>query len=130
MVGYERCGEPSASVKAAIRSKVGLADYETALRSIVKCDLTDGNFTAKTQVGEVVINFDLTGAIDLVAERARLSKDLQIAQKDRDTAKVKLDNAGFMAKAPAEVVTEIKTRLAQTTADIDLLTALLEKLPK
>jgi hypothetical protein len=35
-----------------------------------------------------------------------------------------------MAKAPAEVVTEIKTRLAQTTADIDLLTALLEKLPK
>ena len=110
--------------------KVGLADYETALRSIVKCDLTDGNFTAKTQVGEVVIDFDLTGAIDLVAERARLSKDLQIAQKDRDTAKVKLDNAGFMAKAPAEVVTEIKTRLAQTTADIDLLTALLEKLPK
>ena len=110
--------------------KVGLADYEGALRSIVKCDLTDGNFTAKTQVGEVVIEFDLTGAIDLVAERARLSKDLQIAQKDRDTAKVKLDNQGFMAKAPAEVVTEIKTRLAQTTADIDLLTALLEKLPK
>ena len=109
---------------------VGLADYEGALRSIVKCDLTDGNFTAKTQVGEVVIEFDLTGAIDLVAERARLSKDLQIAQKDRDTAKVKLDNQGFMAKAPAEVVTEIKTRLAQTTADIDLLTALLEKLPK
>ena len=110
--------------------KVGLADYEGALRSIVKCDLTDGNFTAKTQVGEVVVEFDLTGAIDLVAERARLSKDLQIAQKDRDTAKVKLDNQGFMAKAPAEVVTEIKTRLAQTTADIDLLTALLEKLPK
>ena len=110
--------------------KVGLADYEGALRSIVKCDLTEGNFTAKTQVGEVVIEFDLTGAIDLVAERARLSKDLQIAQKDRDTAKVKLDNQGFMAKAPAEVVTEIKTRLAQTTADIDLLTALLEKLPK
>ena len=110
--------------------KVGLADYEGALRSMVKCDLTDGNFTAKTQVGEVVIEFDLTGAIDLVAERARLSKDLQIAQKDRDTAKVKLDNQGFMAKAPAEVVTEIKTRLAQTTADIDLLTALLEKLPK
>ncbi|MEN9605775.1 MAG: hypothetical protein RJB29_649 [Actinomycetota bacterium] len=109
---------------------VGLADYEGALRSIVKCDLTDGNFTAKTQVGEVVVEFDLTGAIDLVAERARLSKDLQIAQKDRDTAKVKLDNQGFMAKAPAEVVTEIKTRLAQTTADIDLLTALLEKLPK
>ena len=110
--------------------KVGLADYEGALRSIVKCELTEGNFTAKTQVGGVVIEFDLTGAIDLVAERARLGKDLQIAQKDRDTAKVKLDNAGFMAKAPAEVVAEIKTRLAQTSDDIERLTALLEKLPK
>jgi len=110
--------------------KVGLADYEAALRSIVKCELTEGNFTAKTQVGGVVIEFDLTGAIDLVAERARLGKDLQIAQKDRDTAKVKLDNAGFMAKAPAEVVAEIKTRLAQTSDDIERLTALLEKLPK
>lgn len=110
--------------------KVGLADYEGALRSIVKCELTEGNFTAKTQVGGVVIEFDLTGAIDLVAERARLGKDLQIAQKDRDTAKVKLDNTGFMAKAPAEVVAEIKTRLAQTTDDIERLTALLEKLPK
>ncbi len=110
--------------------KVGLADYEGALRSIVKCDLTEGNFTAKTQVGGVVIEFDITGAIDLVAERARLGKDLQIAQKDRDTAKVKLDNTGFMAKAPAEVVDEIKTRLAQTSDDIERLTALLEKLPK
>ena len=110
--------------------KVGLADYEGALRSIVKCELTEGNFTAKTQVGGVVIDFDLTGAIDLVAERARLSKDLQVAQKDRDTAKVKLDNTGFMAKAPAEVVEEIKTRLAQTSDDIERLTALLEKLPK
>ncbi len=110
--------------------KVGLADYEAALRSIVKCELTEGNFTAKTQVGGVVIEFDLTGAIDLVAERARLGKDLQIAQKDRDTAKVKLDNTGFMAKAPAEVVDEIKTRLAQTSDDIERLTALLEKLPK
>ena len=77
-----------------------------------------------------MIEFDLTGAIDLAAERARLSKDLSTAQKDRDTAKVKLDNEGFMAKAPMEVVTEIRARLQETTADIERLTALLEKLPK
>jgi valyl-tRNA synthetase len=110
--------------------KVGLSDYEGSLRHIVKCESSSGNFTAKTQVGQVVIEFDLTGAIDLVAERARLSKDLQTAQKDRDTAKIKLDNEGFMAKAPMEVVTEIRQRLAQTTEDIARLTALLEKLPK
>jgi valyl-tRNA synthetase len=111
-------------------NEIGLADYEASLRHILKCEVADSNFTAKTQVGKVVIEFDLTGAIDLVAERTRLSKDLQAAQKDRDTAKVKLENEGFMAKAPADVVVEIKARLAQTTADIERLTALLEKLPK
>jgi valyl-tRNA synthetase len=35
-----------------------------------------------------------------------------------------------MAKAPMEVVTEIRERLAQTTEDIARITALLEKLPK
>jgi valyl-tRNA synthetase len=110
--------------------EIGLTDYEASLRHILKCEVADSNFTAKTQVGKVVIEFDLTGAIDLVAERIRLTKDLQAAQKDRDTAKVKLDNTGFMAKAPADVVVEIKARLAQTTADIERLTALLEKLPK
>jgi valyl-tRNA synthetase len=111
-------------------SKIGLDKYEAAIRHVVKCEAGAGNFTAKTQIGDVVIEFDLTGAVDLVAERARLTKDLQTAQKDRDTAKVKLENDGFMAKAPMEVVTEIRERLAQTSSDIERITALLEKLPK
>ena len=110
--------------------EAGLESYESTLRHIVKCEAGGDKFTAKTQIGNVTVEFDLTGAIDLVAERSRLSKDLQIAQKDRDTAKVKLDNEGFMAKAPMEVVTEIRERLAQTTEDIARITALLEKLPK
>jgi valyl-tRNA synthetase len=111
-------------------TKVGLAAYEAAIRFVVKCEDGGTNFTAKTQIGEVLIEFDLTGAIDVAAERARLSKDLQAAQKDRDTAKIKLDNEGFMAKAPMEVVTEIRARLAQRSADIERITVLLEKLPK
>ncbi|MFM8190891.1 MAG: class I tRNA ligase family protein, partial [Candidatus Nanopelagicus sp.] len=111
-------------------AKVGLEAYESAIRYVVKCEAAQANFTAKLQIGEVVVEFDLTGAVDLVAERARLTKDLQIATKDRDTAKVKLENEGFMAKAPMEVVTEIRERLVQTSSDIERLTALLEKLPK
>lgn len=110
--------------------EAGLESYESALRHIVRCEAGGDKFTAKTQIGNVTVEFDLTGAIDLVAERSRLTKDLQTAQKDRDTAKVKLDNEGFMAKAPMEVVTEIRQRLAQTTEDIARITALLEKLPK
>jgi valyl-tRNA synthetase len=41
---------------------------------------------------------------------------------------VKLNNEGFMAKAPADVVKEIKERLALTTHDIERITAQLAAL--
>jgi valyl-tRNA synthetase len=102
----------------------GLGDlsiYEDAIRFIVRCDEADGNYSAKIEVGKVIIEFDLTGAVDIKAERARLTKDLATAQKDLATAKVKLQNDGFMAKAPLEVVTEIRERLLVTTAEIERL---------
>jgi valyl-tRNA synthetase len=65
----------------------------------------------------------------VVAERARLTKDLATVQKDQQTAQVKLGNEGFMAKAPPEVVTEIKERLVKTQAEIERITAALAALP-
>jgi valyl-tRNA synthetase len=44
------------------------------------------------------------------------------------TAEVKLGNEGFMAKAPANVVTEIKERMAATSAEIERITAQLAAL--
>jgi valyl-tRNA synthetase len=96
-----------------------LSIYEPAIRFIVRCDEADGNYSAKIEVGRVIIDFDVTGAVDITAERARLTKDLVTAQKDLSTAKVKLHNDGFMAKAPLEVVTEIRERLVVTTAEIE-----------
>ena len=65
----------------------------------------------------------------MVAERARLTKDLATVQKDQQTAQVKLGNEGFMAKAPVEVVAEIKERLVKTQAEIERITAALAALP-
>jgi len=96
-----------------------LSIYEPAIRFIIRCDEADGNYSAKIEVGRVIIDFDVTGAVDITAERARLTKDLVTAQKDLSTAKVKLQNDGFMAKAPLEVVTEIRERLVVTTAEIE-----------
>jgi len=110
-------------------SDVGLASYEDAIRFIVRCDNEEGNFTSKIDVAGVVIEFDLSGAVDVKAERSRLTKDLAAAEKDRNTAKIKIDNEGFMAKAPMEVVQEIRQRLADTTADIERITAALAALP-
>jgi valyl-tRNA synthetase len=65
----------------------------------------------KVEAAGVTIEFDLTGSIDVVAERARLEKDLATATKDKQTAEIKLSNEGFMAKAPDNVVVEIRERL-------------------
>jgi valyl-tRNA synthetase len=108
---------------------VGLVGHEAALRQVCRLEVMTNTPSAKIEVGKVIVEFDLTGAIDVKAERARLTKDLATAEKDRATAKVKLDNEGFMAKAPMEVVQEIRTRLAQTTADIESITAQLAALP-
>jgi valyl-tRNA synthetase len=89
-----------------------------------------GTASAQIEVGTARVDFDLTGAVDVAAERARLTKDLAQAQKDQQTAKVKLDNEGFMAKAPIEVVQEIRQRLTETTADIERISAQLASLPK
>jgi len=117
----------SAKVSASF---VGLPGYEAALRQVCRLEPMTGTSSAKIEVGKVVVEFDLTGAIDVAAERARLTKDLATAEKDRATAKVKLDNEGFMAKAPMEVVQEIRARLAQTTADIESISAQLAALPE
>ena len=109
---------------------LGLTGYEAALRQVCRLEIMTGSPSAKIEVGKITVEFDLTGAIDVVAERARLTKDLATAEKDRATAKVKLDNEGFMAKAPMEVVQEIRARLAQTSADIESITAQLAALPE
>jgi valyl-tRNA synthetase len=106
-----------------------LSDYEASLRQVCRIEPITGSSSAAIEVGKVKVEFDLTGAIDVVAERARLTKDLATAEKDRATAKVKLENEGFMAKAPIEVVQEIRERLTQTSADIESITAQLAALP-
>jgi len=119
----------SAKIVAKFSGLGELSSYEDAIRFIVRCERAEGSYTAKIEVGAVTVEFDLTGAIDIKAERARLTKDLATAQKDLTTAQVKLDNEGFMAKAPLDVVTEIRERLVLTTADIARLESALAALP-
>ncbi|HKS86621.1 MAG TPA: valine--tRNA ligase [Pseudolabrys sp.] len=59
--------------------------------------------------GEVAA-LPLKGVIDLAAERARLTKELQKADADIARVDAKLGNANFMARAPEEVVEEEKEK--------------------
>mgnify|MGYP000449751702 FL=1 len=107
-----------------------IAKYASAVAFVVRMELGDITPSAKCEAAGVTIEFDLTGSIDVVAERARLEKDLATATKDKQTAEVKLNNQGFMAKAPENVVVEIRERLEKTTADIERITAALAALPQ
>jgi valyl-tRNA synthetase len=107
-----------------------VANYATAVAFVVRMELGDITPSAKCEAAGVTIEFDLTGSIDVVAERARLEKDLVTATKDKQTAEVKLNNQGFMAKAPEEVVVEIRERLEKTTADIARINSALAALPQ
>jgi valyl-tRNA synthetase len=120
--------KPSQKVPGRFTGSKDIVEYSSALRFILKLEDKDFTPSASLEIAGVKIELDLTGSIDVVAERARLEKDLAAAKKDLQTAEVKLGNAGFMAKAPADVVVEIKDRLAKTSSDIERITAALAAL--
>jgi valyl-tRNA synthetase len=120
--------KPAQKVPGRFSGSADVLEYASALRFLLKLEDKDFTPSASLEIGGIKIELDLTGSIDVVAERARLEKDLAAAKKDLQTAEVKLGNAGVMAKAPAEVVVEIKERLAKTTSDIERITAALAAL--
>jgi valyl-tRNA synthetase len=120
--------KPSQKIPGRFTGNKDVVAFESALRFLLKIEKAEFTPSATLEIAGTTIEVDLTGSIDVVAERARLEKDLAIAQKDQKTAEVKLGNEGFMAKAPADVVVEIRERLAKTTSEIERITAALAAL--
>src|SRR5699024_7431675 len=112
-----------------------VAVHEQAVRSLANLDEPAESFATTTALeigldhGPVMVELDLSGAIDVVAERARLDKDLTAAQKELEQTRSKLDNENFVNKAPAEVVEKIRTRREAAQAEIDRIHARLATLP-
>ena len=120
--------KPSQKIPGRFTGNKDVVAYESSLRFLLKIESAEFTPSATLDIAGTTIELDLTGSIDVVAERARLEKDLATAQKDLKTAEVKLGNEGFMAKAPADVVVEIRERLAKTTSEIERITAALAAL--
>ena len=120
----------SQKIPARFSAPAHIGEYASAMAFVLRLELGDITPSAHCEIGAVKVEFDLTGSIDVVAERARLEKDLATAVKDKQTAEVKLNNQGFMAKAPENVVVEIRERLEKTTADIERLHSQLSQLPQ
>jgi valyl-tRNA synthetase len=109
----------------------GSADtHEIEIRSLTWLDEPAEGFapTASLQVGSVLVEIDVSGSIDLDAERRRTEKDLAAARNELAQAAAKLDNEQFLAKAPDAVVTRIRERRTSAEAEIARLEARLAAL--
>ncbi|MFI1281497.1 valine--tRNA ligase [Streptomyces sp. NPDC020858] len=108
-----------------------LAAHEAAIRQVLRLQPEGDEFsaTATLPVAGATVALDLSGTIDVEAERKRLTKDLGAAEKEKQQAEAKLGNEAFIAKAPDNVVDKIKGRLTKAEADIARLQAQLEALP-
>ncbi len=71
---------------------------------------------AQIVLDHTVVALPLAAFIDLVAEKARLEKELDKIGKDVGAIEARLKNPGFIAKAPEEVLEETRERRASLIA--------------
>ncbi|MEM7535112.1 MAG: valine--tRNA ligase [Chloroflexota bacterium] len=82
----------------------------------IAADLEAPAKSATLAVGNVSIYLPLAGMVDLDAERKRIQKELDGLDKRIRGAEGKLNNKGFIEKAPANVVERERERLAEMQA--------------
>ena len=72
--------------------------------------------SAQIVLDEATIALPLEGVIDFGAEKTRLDKELEKIAKDTAAIDGRLNNPGFVAKAPPEVLDESRERKAELEA--------------
>ena len=115
--------------RARVRQHESLLKNLARLDDIGFVDSADEVTGAATAlVGQMTILVPLEGLIDMSAERARLSKQIQRASDDRQRNGQKLANPKFLANAPAEVVNRERDRAAALDERLEQLRERLSRL--
>ena len=86
----------------------------------------EGSVCVITESAKIFI--PLNELVDFEAERARLQKELDAAKKDLQFVENKLNNPGFVAKAPEKVIAQEREKQSKYLAKITMLEESLEKL--
>ena len=104
-----------------------------AIERLARVEAINSGSTAPEQSAQGVSQglefaLPLAGILDFDAERARLNKDIKSAEGEIKKLEGKLNNQGFLAKAPEDVVEENRRRLEAEIETRDRLTLALKRL--
>jgi valyl-tRNA synthetase len=117
-------------------AEAGLGELSAAVTTLARLNPPSESFAPSASVevalagGSIEVQLDLSGAVDVEAERKRLAKDLAAAEKELAQCEGKLGNPKFTEKAPADVVGKIRVRREAALADIDRINTRIAALPK
>jgi len=130
---------PSAKLQAALASAQEekrriAADYQDLIVNLARLeslsiqeDESHSSTAATAIVDEAVLLVELKGVVDFAQEAQRLEKEIGKLAKDLSGFEKKLSNPGFLSKAPAEVVAEVREKQALMSEKREKLAATLEK---
>ena len=111
----------------------GLRGYEQQIRKLLRLSEPGEGFTG-TAVLELndaaIVELDLSTAVDVAAERARLERDRAAASKELDQTGRKLANDAFLAKARPEVIESVRARNEAAVADLRRIDEALSRLSR
>jgi valyl-tRNA synthetase len=122
-------------------SRIGKIESFVFFNSGVRINCADGSLEDRLEdrhtipgsgrpfgVDRVGYIFGLEGVIDLDAERARISKAIEAATKERDALAGRLSNSAFVEKAKPEAVEKARADHAEKAAEAERLFAALARL--
>jgi valyl-tRNA synthetase len=106
---------------ATFTTATRLQSYDALIRRLARVETVSLSSTplkgaVQIVVGEATISMPLEGVIDLDAEKARLTKEVDRVAKEIAKIEAKLGNEQFVAKAPEEVIEEQRERLTEAMA--------------
>jgi valyl-tRNA synthetase len=92
------------------------SDYIFRLAQVSQVEVVDrlggDKLSAQAVAGGLSLEVPLAGLVDINAERARLTRELERVRREIETIERKLSNASFVDRAPKDVVEENRKRMA------------------
>ncbi|MEO7169779.1 MAG: valine--tRNA ligase [Sphingomonas sp.] len=143
LVGDVRAARNELNVSPGARMPFHVRDADTttlarldrqapAIARLARIDRAEGEVptsgAVQVVIDEATFVLPLEGVIDLDAERARLTKAIEAAVKERDSLAGRLGNASFVERAKPEAVEKARADHAEKTAEAERLTAALARL--